>query len=80
MGALAIRNLDDRTHERLRRRAAENGRSLEAEVRVILDDAVQLPERNIALAFRDLAIELDGIELDLEPRAAFDARDDDLFS
>lgn len=38
MAALTIRNLDDRTHARLRVRAAQNGRSMEAEVRAILDD------------------------------------------
>ncbi len=40
MGALSIRNLDDDVKERLRRRAASNGRSMESEVRAILADAV----------------------------------------
>ena len=41
--ALRIRNLDDRVKERLRVRAARHGRSMEAEVRAILADAVAAP-------------------------------------
>ena len=37
MATLTIRNLSPRTHARLRRAAAEAGRSVEAEVRAILD-------------------------------------------
>lgn len=40
MATLTIRQLDDVTHARLRRRAAEHGRSVEAEVRVIIASAV----------------------------------------
>ena len=40
MASLSIRNLDDRVKERLRLRAAANGRSMEAEIRAILSDAV----------------------------------------
>jgi len=36
--ALTIRNLSEETHRALRRRAAEHGRSTEAEVRAILDE------------------------------------------
>jgi len=35
MAALSIRNLDDHVKERLRVRAAQHGRSMEAEVRAI---------------------------------------------
>ncbi len=41
MAAITIRNLSDETHRALRRRAAENGRSTESEVRAILDEAVR---------------------------------------
>jgi plasmid stability protein len=44
-----IIELDDDILERLRARATRNGRSLEAEVRVILEDAVRseiVPDRN----------------------------------
>lgn len=40
MATLTIRGLDERVKERLRLRAAEHGRSMEAEVRAILEDTV----------------------------------------
>jgi plasmid stability protein len=40
MGTITVRNLDDDVQSRLRRRAAANGRSMEAEARAILADAV----------------------------------------
>jgi plasmid stability protein len=45
MAAITIRQLSDETKERLRLRAAANGRSMEAEARAILDDAVRSPTR-----------------------------------
>lgn len=36
MGTLTIRNLDDAVHASLRKRAAEHGRSMEAEARAAL--------------------------------------------
>ena len=43
LSAMSIRNIDDRVKERLRIRAARHGRSMEAEVRAILTDAVTEP-------------------------------------
>ena len=40
-GTLTIRNLDDTVKQRLRIRAASHGRSMEAEARVILAEAVK---------------------------------------
>jgi len=40
MASLSVRNLDDDTFGRLRRRAARHGRSAEAEVRTILSQAL----------------------------------------
>jgi plasmid stability protein len=40
MATLTIRNLPDDVRDRLRVRAAENGRSMEAEVREVLSQAV----------------------------------------
>ena len=37
MASITVRNLDESVKKRLRRQAAENGRSLEAEVRDILN-------------------------------------------
>ena len=40
MAAVTVRNLDDRVKERLRIRAAVHGRSMESEIRAILEAAV----------------------------------------
>ena len=40
MANLSIRNLDDQTYASLKLKAAENGRSMEAEVRALLTEAV----------------------------------------
>jgi plasmid stability protein len=44
MAAITVRNLSDETHLAIRRRASANGRSTEAEVRAILDDAARPSE------------------------------------
>jgi plasmid stability protein len=41
MPAITIRNLSEETHRALRRRAADHGRSTEAEVRAILDEVAR---------------------------------------
>lgn len=68
MATLTIRQLDERTHARLRGRAAEHGRSVEAEVRAILDAAVNLPEQNLLLSLHASIAEVGGVDLDLSPR------------
>jgi plasmid stability protein len=68
MSTLTIRQLDERTHARLRGRAAEHGRSVEAEVRAILDAAVNVPERNFLLSLRDVVADVGGLDLELPPR------------
>ena len=45
MAALTVRNLPEETRRALKVRAARNGRSTEAEVRDILEQAVRPPER-----------------------------------
>lgn len=45
MASITVRNLPDETHRALRVRAAQNGRSTEAEVREILEAAVRSKER-----------------------------------
>lgn len=69
MAAVSVRNLDPEVKERLRVRAAEHGRSLEAEIRAILADAVQQSEehhlgRAVAVAFDGVG----GVELELPAR------------
>ena len=72
MAAISVRNLDEHTKELLRIRAAQNGRSMESEVRAIIEDAVREPSIRPDL-FRTLLErfgELGGVELDLPARAA----------
>ena len=45
MASITVRNLPEETHRALRVRAAQNGRSTEAEVREILEAAVRPKER-----------------------------------
>lgn len=71
MAAVSVRDLDDDVKERLRIRAAANGRSMEAEIRAILITAVNEPETSEGLlsALADRFGALGGVELDLPPRA-----------
>jgi plasmid stability protein len=67
VSAVSIRNLDDRVKERLRIRAARHGRSMEAEIRAILTDAVSEPGEDTGLfhALLDRFGELGGVELEI---------------
>jgi antitoxin FitA len=71
VAAVSIRNLDDRVKERLRVRAARHGRSMEAEVRAILTDAVS--EQGEAPGLFDAILQrfgtAGGVDLDLPSRA-----------
>jgi plasmid stability protein len=63
MRSLNVRNLSDETHKALRVRAAQHDRSMEAEIRAILDEAVH-PKAAIGLGSRLAAIGRDfGIDL-----------------
>ena len=44
MATITVRDLDDGVKQKLRERAAKNGRSMEAEVRAVLEDAVTAKE------------------------------------
>lgn len=71
MSTLTVRNLDDAVKVRLRVRAAENGRSMEAEVRAILQAALEDPVAEVGLASRiqaRLAAIGGGVDLELPPR------------
>ena len=68
--SITIRNLDGRVKERLRVRAAQNGRSMEAEARSILSDTLAPSEAepvNLAEAIRRRVAAFGGIELDEHP-------------
>lgn len=73
MGSMTIRNLDDRLKARLRVRAAEHGRSMEEEVRVLLHEALSPPPRSEPAHLVDVALSLfgpkHGVELPPMPRA-----------
>jgi plasmid stability protein len=71
MTTLTIRNVDAAMKERLRVRAARNGRSMEAELRQILRDTLapeSSRELNLAEAIRRRFAPLGGVDLDLHPR------------
>lgn len=68
MSTLTIRQLDERTHARLRGRAAQHGRSVEAEVRAILDAAVNVPEHNFLLSLHAAMAPVRGHDLEVPAR------------
>jgi plasmid stability protein len=71
MAALSIRDLDDAVRERLRIRAAHNHRSMEAEVRAILTEAVSQGEEAGGLGHALLRRfgELGGVALEVPARS-----------
>lgn len=78
MAVLTIRNVDESVRQRLRERAAAHGLSVEAEVRTILESAVQ-EDPNPAGLVSDLLAAFggeSGVELELPPRTP--AREVDL--
>lgn len=79
MASITVRNLDEGLKRRLRIRAAENGRSMEQEVREILGEALSEerlapPEEvedlgsSIREHFAALHAEFGDVELELPPR------------
>ena len=70
MASITIRKLDDGVKTRLRLRAAENGRSMEEEARIILREAVasDAGPDNLAAAIRARFAPFGGVELELPPR------------
>lgn len=69
MASIMVRNLDEDVKRRLRVRAARHGRSMEAEVRAILEESVRQQD-NFAEALMGAFGELGGVELDLPARTA----------
>ena len=70
MPTLTIRNVDSELREQLRVRAARHGRSMEAELREILKEALgaekRRPEPNLAEAIRRRFLPLGGAD-EIEP-------------
>jgi len=69
MASITIRDLEDEVKERLRVRAAMNGRSMEEEARLILRGAVSgVTGSALWQKSRALFSNKDGVELELPPR------------
>jgi plasmid stability protein len=66
MAAVTIRGLSDEAHRALRVRAAQHGRSTEAEIRHILEEAA-LPKERVLLGtlLADIGRRYGGVELDI---------------
>jgi len=65
MSSVTVRNLPDATHRALKLRAAQHGRSTEAEIRFILEDAVA-PKVGLGTALAAIGRSLGGVDLDLQ--------------
>jgi plasmid stability protein len=71
MASITIRNLDDRLKQHLRLRAAQHGRSMEEEARVILRLALaeeRAAPQDLGLAIRRRFAPLGGVDLPSAPR------------
>jgi antitoxin FitA len=71
VAAVSIRNLDETVKRRLQVRAAQHGRSMEAEMRAILTEAVREPADAAGLftGLLDRFGELGGVDLELAGRS-----------
>ena len=76
MASITVRKLDDAVKQRLRRQAAEHGRSLEAEVREILGRSVNQPTHahtpktglDLFRGIREVVEKYGGVELSIPTR------------
>jgi len=66
MPAVTVRNIPAETHRALKARAKTHGRSTEAEIRQILEDAVQAPEEvKLGSALAEIGRRFGGVDLDI---------------
>ena len=65
MSSITVRNLPEATHRALKLRAAQHGRSTEAEIRNILESAV-LPKLGIGTELAAIGHSVGGVDLDIE--------------
>ena len=66
MAVVTVRNLPDETHRALKLRAAEHGRSTEAEIREILEDAARPKARlKIGSELAAFGKRFGGLDLDI---------------
>ncbi len=68
MPAVTVRNISEETHRRLKARAAKRGNSTEAEIRLILDEAVRPVKKEVGLgtALRELGKKYGGWDLEIK--------------
>jgi antitoxin FitA len=67
MPAVTVRKLSPETHRALKARARDHGRSTEAEIRAILDAAVNAEEKaGVGTALKALGSRLRGLDLTIE--------------
>lgn len=62
MAAVTVRNLPDETLRALKQRAGRSGRSTEAEIRAILEQAVR-PQEGLGTALAEIGRKLGGVDL-----------------
>ncbi len=69
MSSVTVRNIPEATHRAIKLRATQHGRSTEAEIRAILENAVR-PALGMGSALAAIGQSLGGITLDLprDPR------------
>jgi len=67
MAAVTIRKISEETHRAIKARAKAKGRSAEAEMRAILEEAVR-PEKRVGLGtwLHERAMEFGGVELEIQ--------------
>jgi antitoxin FitA len=63
MTTLTVRKVSDEVHRALRVQAASSGRSVEAELRLIIEQAV-MPKINMADSLLQIGRELGGVEIE----------------
>lgn len=70
MAGINVRNLDEHVKQRIRVRAARHGRSMEAEARAILTEAVGHDEepKDLLTSLYERFQELGGVDLDIPSR------------
>ena len=67
MPAVTIRNLSEEAHRALKVRAAQHGRSTEAEIRDILESTVRPAQRvRLGSLLAEIGREAGGVELEIE--------------
>lgn len=67
MASVTVRNIPEETHRALRVRAATHGRSTEAEIRDILENAVRGENRiKLGSLLAEIGREAGGIDLEIE--------------